>query len=65
MDPSLRPELKDALAAYEEFADLSSLEKKAGNDSDQQAEYLAVLAKSHELLNGGLLKGRWRSYVEP
>jgi len=65
VDPSLRPELKDALAAYEEFADLSSLEKKTGKDSDQQAEYLAVLAKSHELLNGGLLKGRWRSYVEP
>jgi hypothetical protein len=65
VDPPQRLQLNDAMAGYEEFADLSSIEKKTATDSDQQAEYLAVVAKSHEILNGRLLKERWRSYMQP
>jgi hypothetical protein len=65
VDPSVRPELKEVLAGYEEFADLASIETKTGADTDQQAEFVAVVAKSHDLLNSRLLKARWRSYGQP
>jgi hypothetical protein len=62
VDSSARIDLKEALAAYEELADLASIPKKILTDTEQQAEFAAVVAKSYQLLNGRLLKNRWRSY---
>ena len=64
-EPSLRPELRDALAAYEEFADLGSIENKRGKNSEQQTESLKAVNNSLELLNRQLLKPRWRSLELP
>jgi hypothetical protein len=65
IDPSGRPELKDALDGYEKLADLGSIGETAGKGTDRQAELVAAVAKSRELLTGRILKDRWRSYMQP
>ena len=60
VDSSARPELVEALAGYEKFADLGSI----GKDYNYgKRESLKAVMDSVELLNRQFVKPRWRSYL--
>lgn len=57
VDPSLRPELTDALTSYEQLLSLGSTENDKAKD---KSESLEAVEKAFEFVDSKLRKSRWR-----
>lgn len=57
VDPSLRPELTDALTSYEQLLNLGSTENDKAKD---KSESLEAVEKAFEFVDSKLRKSRWR-----
>jgi hypothetical protein len=61
VDSSLRPELTDALANYEQLLDLSSIENSKREKNTDKRESLKAVENAADLVEHRLMKPRWRS----
>jgi hypothetical protein len=61
VDSSMRPELTDVLAGYEQLLDLGSLEDTKGGKTTRHQESLKAVKNAVHLLDRQLTKPRWRS----
>jgi hypothetical protein len=61
VDSSVRPELTDALAGYEQLLDLGSIGNRKGGKTTGKHESLEAVKNAVDLLDRRLTKPRWRT----